>query len=462
MMKVIKFLKPVSDSDIRSRELVREKAKENLKLMYAYVTITLLLITLFAGCGLKEPTTPKIATEIEPFLKKRKIDLSKERQQKLYDDFLAHYYRPWQKSEINATYEDITWAVRLYTHKKLFAENRLPLSSKRLKRWIKSANYKAFNTLKKYAIVVHPSNLRVFPTNRPIFYNPKLDGEGYPFDYNQNSAIKAFTPLLVSHLSLDRSWAFVQSPFALGWIQIRDIAFISKKKIETIMKLPKVVLLKEYAPIYDVQQNFLFYAKMATIFPYIVNESGYYKILVPQKKRDSLILLKSLIPKEWAKPMPIEFLPKNINRIAKQLLGEPYGWGGMVGNRDCSAMTRDFFAPFGIWLPRNSKAQAKIGELIDLSNMSDNEKEKTIIEKGIPFQTLIYLPGHIMLYIGSKDKKVYAMHNMWGIRTKKSGRYIIGKAVITDLHLGEKLPEAVKDAILIKRVKSINIVTILH
>jgi len=412
---------------------------------------------LFTGCLQKEPIVPKTLTDIKPFLKNRYIPL-KENQQKLYADFLSHYYMPWQNKEINATYEDITWAVRLYSAKKIYAENRLPLSADRLNRWIENANYKAFNSLKKYAIVVHPSNLRVFPTNRPIFYNPKLDGEGYPFDYNQNSAIKAFTPILVSHFSIDGGWVFVQSPFALGWIQVRDIAFISKKKIRTIMKLPKVVLLKEYTPIYDDKQNFLFYAKMATIFPFIAKESGFYKILVPQKKRDSLLLVKSLIPEEWAKPIPIEFLPENVNRVAMELIGEPYGWGGMVEDRDCSAMTRDFFAPFGIWLPRNSKAQAHKGELMDLSKMGDSKKEKAILEKGIPFQTLIYLPGHIMLYIGSLDGKVYAMHNMWGIRTKNNGRYIIGKAVITDLYLGENLPNSEKDAILIKRIKSINII----
>ncbi|WOE70332.1 SH3 domain-containing protein [Hydrogenimonas thermophila] len=418
-----------------------------------------LFVILFAGCVSKEPIHPKILTEIEPFLKETTVNLSKEKQQKLYADFISHYYMPWQNKEVNATYEDITWAVRLYTSKKIYAENRLPLPADRLNRWIKNANYKSFNSLKKYAIVVHPSNLRVFPTNRPIFYNPKLDGEGYPFDYNQNSAIKAFTPLLVSHFSLDGGWAFVQSPFALGWIQVRDIAFISKEQIKTIMNLPKVVLLKEYVPIYEDQQNFLFYAKMATIFPFVGKESGFYKVLVPQKKRNSLVLVKSLIPNEWAKLMPVDFLPENVNCVAKELLGEPYGWGGMVEDRDCSTMTRDFFAPFGIWLPRNSKAQASIGELIDLSKMSDDEKEKTIIEKGIPFQTLIYLPGHIMLYIGNIDRKVYAMHNIWGIRTQNNGRYIIGKTVITDLHLGENLIDSEKDAILIKRIKSINIIS---
>ena len=128
-------------------------------------------------------------------------------------------------------------------------------------------------------------------------------------------------------------------------------------------------------------------------------------------------------------------------------------------DRDCSAMTRDFFAPFGIWLPRNSAQQAKKGRIIDLSGMSDEEKERTIVEKGVPFQTLIHLPGHIMLYVGSIGKKAYVMHNMWGIKTGDNGRYIIGRGVISGLHLGENLPEADKESILIRRIDSMNIVT---
>ena len=39
-----------------------------------------------------------------------------------------------------------------------------------------------------------------------MFYDPTQLGEGFPFDYNQNSAIKINTPIMVSHLSKDRAW----------------------------------------------------------------------------------------------------------------------------------------------------------------------------------------------------------------------------------------------------------------
>ena len=40
------------------------------------------------------------------------------------------------------------------------------------------------------------------------------------FDYNQNSLLKINTPLIVSHLSRDRAWAYIESHFVGGWFDI--------------------------------------------------------------------------------------------------------------------------------------------------------------------------------------------------------------------------------------------------
>ena len=131
-------------------------------------------------------------------------------------------------------------------------------------------------------------------------------------------------------------------------------------------------------------------------------------------------------------------------KIANELIGEPYGWGGLYGNRDCSSMTRDFFSVFGLWLPRHSEDQVKeVGTYIDLQGMTSEQKEKVIMEKAIPYLTLIWRKGHVMLYIGAKDGQPLIFHNVWGVRTKDlrgyEGRKIIGQAVITTLHPGREL-----------------------
>jgi hypothetical protein len=131
-------------------------------------------------------------------------------------------------------------------------------------------------------------------------------------------------------------------------------------------------------------------------------------------------------------------------KIANELIGEPYGWGGLYGNRDCSSMTRDFFAPFGIWLPRHSEDQVKeVGIYTDLSSMSPEQKEKIILEKGVPYLTVLWRKGHVMLYIGEYQGHTLIFHNIWGIKTKdlrgREGRKIIGQAVITTLRPGSEL-----------------------
>ena len=160
---------------------------------------------------------------------------------------------------------------------------------------------------------------------------------------------------------------------------------------------------------------------------------------------------------------PIKLNRENITKISKEFLGEKYGWGGSFMNRDCSSMIRDFFAPFGIWLPRNSKAQANYSKYIDLSKMDKAQKERYIITNAKPFETTIYMRGHIMLYIGHIDGRAYAMHNMWGIRTKDDsgkigGRKIVGQTVVSSLHLGDGLDGVEESALFINKILGISLV----
>ena len=59
-----------------------------------------------------------------------------------------------------------------------------------------------------------------------MFYEPTRPGEGFPFDYNQNSRLKINTPIFVSHLSKDKAWAYIQAAAFGGWVKIQDIAFV--------------------------------------------------------------------------------------------------------------------------------------------------------------------------------------------------------------------------------------------
>ena len=106
-------------------------------------------------------------------------------------------------------------------------------------------------------------------------------------------------------------------------------------------------------------------------------------------------------------------------------------------------MIRDLFTPFGLWLPRNSKEQAEAGRFISIRNLSPAEKEAQIIRQGMPWRTLLWTPGHIMLYIGVHQGQPLIFHNFWSIRTQDAdgnkGKLIVGQAAVTTLHPGREL-----------------------
>jgi cell wall-associated NlpC family hydrolase len=246
---------------------------------------------------------------------------------------------------------------------------------------------------------------------------------------------------------------FVQSPFAVGWVKSSDVALVDKKFIKEYKSLSKSVAIKDNIAVSDSDDNFIYYAKLATIFATKDN-----KIQVIKKDNKNYAYLqeaKILEPKSVAS-YPIKFDSTNTKNIANELIGEFYGWGELLDTRDCSALTRDFLRVFGIWLPRNSAGQKSKGEYTKISHLSAKEKEQKIIAKAVPFLSTIYLRGHIMLYIGHHKGKVLVFHNTWGIKTlvfTGYGRKVVGKAVVTTLRAGEELPDVATDKMLIHRLK---------
>ena len=138
---------------------------------------------------------------------------------------------------------------------------------------------------------------------------------------------------------------------------------------------------------------------------------------------------------------PIKFNQFNIAYIGKQLVGEPYGWGGKLQTRDCSTLTRDFFAPFGIYLPRNSSQQAheSDGVYMSLKGLNKEEKAAAIMAYGRPCRSLLFVKGHITLYLGKKENEPIIMHNFWGVRLKNGKKHILGRSVITTTEPGREI-----------------------
>jgi hypothetical protein len=253
---------------------------------------------------------------------------------------------------------------------------------------------------------------------------------------------------------LDKKWLYGKTSFASGWMKVSDVAFVGQNFQTEFQNDKYAVTVKDnlYLTHKEGERSLV---KMGSIFPvdfktkkYIIakkDEKGYaYKELVDVNDVD-VIAYK-----------PIKFNAHNVAFISKQLIGEPYGWGGKEKCRDCSALTRDFFAPFGIYLSRNSRQQAKDGnQFVSIRGLNAKTKKQTILNNAKACRSLLFVPGHIMLYLGEKNGEPIILHNYWGVRLKDGSKKVMGRGIITTTKPGVELPNIKKKSMLINTLTGI-------
>ena len=375
-------------------------------------------------------------------------------------EFQKEYFRVWNIEKMSINLEDAMWAYKLFNSKNSYAENLQPTGEEFFDNTLDNSNFGEYASLNKRALSLDLLNIRAFPTNKPVLRDPSKAGEGFPFDYMQNSTIAPNKPLFLSHYSKDKKWAFVESSFAFGWVKVKDIVLIEKKYTDYWQKAQQIFTLKDNVPIYSQSDKFLFYSRVGMMLALIEeNENSYRVLTVTKDENGEAIYLRSDISKENSNSGVLSFNTENINRIISELATSNYGWGGMYKQRDCSSTLRDFYAPFGLWLPRNSYAQSRKGYKLSLENLSDEEKIEKIKQNAIPFETLLYKQGHIVLYVGTFNAEVVVFQNVWGVKTKRNkqaGRYIIGKSIFSTLELGKNLKEYDESGSLLRNLQSLN------
>jgi len=380
--------------------------------------------------------------------------------QKSYD---KKYFEPWNYTKAPFSKESILWPYSSYTYDKSFGENLKPLEEEWFSLMKQAGNFSAYDTLNKKAISLEYLNLRNFPTHKPVFKNPNEAGEGFPFDYMQNSGIFANEPLFVSHLSLDGQWAYVFTSYATGWVTKSGIAFLSDKVTQSWQEARQIELIDEYYPIKDLEGNFIFKSRVGMRLALIsIDKEHYIALAITAGKNNSPTYTKVKVPRSIASEEKLLLNAQNLERITRLMMQSHYGWGGLYEEKDCSSTLRDLYAPFGIWLPRNSSQQSKMGRVISLEELSAQEKKEAIVKEGVPFETLLYKQGHILLYLGEYNGEISVLQNVWGVKTMhegKEGRKVIGKVIISSLELGKEREDYDEEKGILTRLSSMNILT---
>ncbi len=363
----------------------------------------------------------------------------------------------WKSGRRPVPSAEAEWGFRHFGKPGWYGENRLARPEGWLTALEAKAGLAAWPNRNDFAVAVRRTDLRLLPTDKPAFEDFRSAGGGYPFDMIQQTAIPPGTPLRILHSSVDGDWLYAESPVAAGWLRPSDVATVDPVFIWQWNTGRTAAVLAEDIPVRTGDGRHRFRAPFGTVLPLLRRSGQGLHVLVPVADGNGIAAAgEALLSSETAAERPVPLTAGRLAAAVNAMMGQAYGWGGLYGNRDCSAALQDLFAPFGILLPRHSSAQAAAGDsILDLSRMTPEEKERVILRHGIPFLTLVHLKGHIMLYVGSSHGRACVFHNLWAVRTRDEhgaeGRHIVGRAVITTLSPGLRVRNADPAADLLKR-----------
>lgn len=400
---------------------------------------------------------PQDLTVYAKALGERKTLLPEAEQTRQAVRFERIFFGPWKRDMAPAPLADL--ASRFGNGPKGFAENAQKWSKQDWEMLRANADLASYPSLGRPGITLRRTLMRELPTARARMAEARPAGPDNPFDMFQYSALPLGTPLYIAHRSADEGWYFVQTPVASGWISAADAAPVDAAFAEAYRSGRYAAIIRDDVPASS-KAGSSGKVHVGEIYPLRAAGSKKLTLLIPVRNtRGEAAPAEAEFSSAQARPWPLPLNPAWMAAVGNQMMGQPYGWGGLYDGRDCSSSLRDLFTPFGIWLPRNSAAQARVGHYASLDGLEPSEKERVIAARAAPFMSLMWMRGHIMLYLGQYKNRSAVFHNVWGLRVREDGnddaRHVIGRGVVSSLRPGLELPMLKEGTMLSERLLGI-------
>lgn len=286
----------------------------------------------------------------------------------------------------------------------------------------------------QFALVTERSNLRTFPTEQRVFRLSEFGQIDQDLDLFQESGIFPGQAVAVLQQSKDKRWYLVQAFNYLAWMPAEHLAIGSKAQVAEFIAAKHFITVtgsKVYSnnvPSYypEAKQLSNIQLDMGVTLP-LANRDEYknalhgqnpftsYVVKYPGKDDQGrlVVLLLALSKSQDITVGTMAMTPANIVQQSFKFLGERYGWGHDFNGRDCTGFIGEIFKSFGILMPRNSGQQAKsaYGENIRFDK-STTKVEKLAALNNVKVGDLIYIPGHVMMYLGQDNGQPYVIHDV--------------------------------------------------
>jgi gamma-D-glutamyl-L-lysine dipeptidyl-peptidase len=220
------------------------------------------------------------------------------------------------------------------------------------------------------------------------------------------SAEMASQALLGTRLKIlekQKSWYRVQTPDDyIGWVNGSTITKIDEKQYQELLKAPKLIYIQPFGfaridttdlalPVADLTLGNLLILKDKTL--------SYSKIEFPDKRIAYVKNNEVIDTQTWLNGH--DSTTKALVKYAYNFTGVPYLWGGTsFKGVDCSGFARMAYFSQGMYLPRDASQQAKLGQLVSISNDFANLKEGDLLYFG-NLETKRVL--HVAIWVGNKS-----------------------------------------------------------
>ncbi|MEG1256160.1 SH3 domain-containing protein [Clostridium sp.] len=284
-----------------------------------------------------------------------------------------------------------------------------------------------------YGILIKRAKVKTFPTSDKVFKNQN----DYELDRFMETAVYPTEPCIVYARSKDGKWYFCKTYNYSGWVKSENVAIGDKKEIEGYCSCEDFIVVTGkkihlgYNPFMEALRGLDI--DMGVRLPIEKNWNrkdlvcdmyceGNYIVKYPLRDCDGkLKFTHVLIP--YNEDVHEGYLKCSRGNILKQIFkfqGERYGWGGEFDGRDCSSLILDVFRCFGIRLPRNSGDQLKnsVGEAIIIGKEISYHERIKILESLKP-GALIFLDGHVGMFIGQYKNDIFIIHDTIGVYVNK-------------------------------------------
>lgn len=342
------------------------------------------------------------------------IIVKKSYQNRLKREFLARYFSPWTGRDRVAPMDEIKYQekrlVPVFSRDPGYAKDGQVNDRNILRKAGNNMDMESFPNHIEKAIAVKGSNVRIMPTKLIVNNLPRTEGLDEPTDELQVAYLSANKPVEILQQTRDKKWDLIITGSYYGWVPAAHIASINTK-------LQKVI---EQSTFMVPEQNFVVKSKshkiplrVGVLYPakhVFSKQPDIYYVTANAKNQAVLQHLK--LSDKPITAFPMRITSRNIATVANSFIGDPYSWGSVNGGHDCSSLLMAIYANFGIWLPRHSTEQAETGEQINFSKQTVHTKREMIANNGVPFLTVLYKDGHILMYIGRRDGVNYAYNTL--------------------------------------------------